>query len=239
MIDELQAELEKYADNKTKIGAEKYLKGSTNRGVKMAKVIEIYNNFKPKIKELSQDEMIKLVINLIKSKYFEDKTIGIRILEHDSKKLSKEILGEFYNLFDSYIYEWASCDVLSSKVISKIIINDKSAAKIMIKWSKSDKVWAKRASIIAFVNLAAKQDFDSEIIEIAGNLITNDFRFIQLGTGWCLRNLWLKSPKLVLGFIKKNYKHFSREGLRYAVEKMNPELKTKVLKNDFTAHTIS
>ncbi|MDD4353672.1 MAG: DNA alkylation repair protein [Candidatus Nanoarchaeia archaeon] len=232
MINEIQSELEKYADEKTKIGAENYLKGSTNRGLKMAKVIEIYNNFKPRIKNLSQDEKVKLSIELLKSKYFEDKTIGIRILEHDSKVLDKRILNEFYELFDTYIYEWATCDVLSSKVISKIILNNKSAEQIMIKWSKSNKVWAKRASIIAFVNLAIKYDYDRIIIKIASNLIKNNFRFIQLAVGWCLRNLGQKNQELELNFIRNNYKYFSREGLRYATEKMKPELRAKVLKNE-------
>lgn len=236
MISEIQSKLQEYADEKIKIGAENYLKGSTNRGLKMANVIEIYNDFKPRIKMLSQDEKNELAINLIKSKYFEDKTIGVRILEHDSKVLGIKILEDFYNLFDNYIYEWATCDVLSSKVLSKIIVNDKSAAKIMIDWSKSNKLWAKRASIISFVNLARKYDYDKIIIEICQNLIINDFRFIQLGVGWCLRNLSQKDLQLVLKFIKKNYTYFSREGLRYAVEKINLELRQKVLKNDFIAH---
>lgn len=232
MIEEIQLELSKYADEKTRIGAENYLKGSTNRGVKMAKIIEIYNNFKPKIKLLSKDEKINLSMKLLKSKYFEDKTIGIRILEHDLKELDKSIIGEFFELFDQHIYEWATCDVLASKIISKIIIDDNSAAKIMVNWSKSEKKWAKRASIIAFVNLAIKYDFDNIIIEIASNLIKDDFRFIQLGVGWCLRNLGVKNPKIVLEFIKKNYKYFSREGLRYAIEKMDSGLRNKILKNE-------
>jgi 3-methyladenine DNA glycosylase AlkD len=232
MIKKIQNELLKHADEKTRISAENYLKGSTNRGLKMAKVIEIYDDFKPRIRGLSQKEMIGLAIKLIKSKYFEDKAIGVRILEHDSKFLGKELLGEFYELFDTFIYEWATCDVLASKVISKIILNDKSAAKIMIAWSKSEKLWAKRASIVSFVNLARKYDFDKIIIELCQNLIKNDFRFIQLGVGWCLRNLGQKNLDLEIDFIKKNYKYFSREGLRYATEKMKTELREKVLKNN-------
>jgi len=232
MISEIQSELQRHADPLVKKGAENYLKGSINRGIKMAKVIEIYNSFKPRIKMLSQKEKTGLAIKLIKSKYFEDKTIGIRILEHDSKVLDKKILNEFYDLFDTYIYEWATCDVLSSKVISKIIVNDKSAAETMIEWSKSEKLWAKRASIVSFVNLARKYDYDKIIIEISSNLIKNEFRFIQLAVGWCLRNLGQKNLELVLDFIKKNYDYFSREDLRYATEKMNEGLEKKVLRKE-------
>ncbi|MFA5303046.1 MAG: DNA alkylation repair protein [Candidatus Nanoarchaeia archaeon] len=233
MINEIQSELEKNSSKKQKISGENYLKGSVMRGLKMNQILEVYGVFKSRIKKLSTDEKISLALMLFKSKYFSDKRFAIQIFADNIKEFDNSILSDFFELFDTYINDWATCDVLSSKVISKLILKDNSIIDIMIAWSKSNKTWAKRASIISFVNLANKGDYDGTIINISQNLIKNDFRFIQLGVGWCLRNLSQKNLTLVLGFIKKNYSHFSREGLRYAVEKMNPELKTKVLKNDF------
>jgi hypothetical protein len=44
-----------------------------------------------------------------------------------------------------------------------------------------------------------------------------------------LRELYLADPDNVVEFIKDNYDHFSREGLRYAIEKMPDDLKTELL----------
>lgn len=46
---------------------------------------------------------------------------------------------------------------------------------------------------------------------------------------WVLRELSLADLSGVKEFIKKNYEHMSREGLRYAVEKMNGQDKAKLL----------
>jgi 3-methyladenine DNA glycosylase AlkD len=233
MINEIQLKLQKIADEKTRISAENYLKGSVMRGIKSPKILEVYKKFKIKIQKLNKNEIISLSINLLKSKYFEDKRFGIQILSDNIKILDKKFIESLFDYFDVYIKEWATCDVLSSKVISKLILKDNSIINIMIVWSNSNKFWAKRASIISFVNLVKKGNYDNVIIEICQNLIINDFRFIQLGVGWCLRNLSIKNLDLVINFIKKNYEYFSREGLRYTVEKMKPDLRKKILKKDF------
>lgn len=49
----------------------------------------------------------------------------------------------------------------------------------------------------------------------------NFLGFVQLGTGWVLRELSLSDKNRVVEFIKENYDFFSREGLRYALEKMD------------------
>lgn len=53
---------------------------------------------------------------------------------------------------------------------------------------------------------------------------------MQLGCGWMLRQLSVVDTDLVVDFIKQNYKQFTREGLRYAIEKMDPHLKQQLLK---------
>lgn len=48
-------------------------------------------------------------------------------------------------------------------------------------------------------------------------------------TSWVLRELSLADLSGVKMFIKNNYEHISREGLRYAIEKMNGQDKAKLL----------
>lgn len=56
-------------------------------------------------------------------------------------------------------------------------------------------------------------------------------RFIQLATGWLLRELRTAPRTLprVVKFIEANIASFSAEGLRYAVEKMSNEEKTRLV----------
>jgi len=59
--------------------------------------------------------------------------------------------------------------------------------------------------------------------------IKNNERFVQLGAGWVLREMSLSDLDRVVAFIKDNYDKFSREGLRYAVEKMPQLLKKELM----------
>jgi hypothetical protein len=54
--------------------------------------------------------------------------------------------------------------------------------------------------------------------------------FVQLGTGWVLRELSRADLEGVIEFIKEHYEKFSREGLRYAIEKMDSKTRTILLK---------
>mmetsp|Transcript_34584 Transcript_34584/g.33792 ORF Transcript_34584/g.33792 Transcript_34584/m.33792 type:complete len:80 (+) Transcript_34584:590-829(+) len=64
------------------------------------------------------------------------------------------------------------------------------------------------------------------MFDTCGVTIRNEERFVQLGTGWLLRELSQNDHKKTSAFIKKNIKYFSSEGLSYAIEKMDKEDKT-------------
>ena len=63
--------------------------------------------------------------------------------------------------------------------------------------------------------------------EICLKTIQNQERFVQLGTGWLLRNVGEANKKQLFDFIEGNIQHFTREGLSYAVEKLKPKERSK------------
>jgi len=50
--------------------------------------------------------------------------------------------------------------------------------------------------------------------------------------GWVLRELSVADEDIVICFIKNHYDEFTREGLRYAIEKMNKPLQKQLLNYD-------
>jgi len=80
------------------------------------------------------------------------------------------------------------------------------------------------------VKLARLGNHTDPIIRICSTCVKSSERFVQLGNGWVLRELSRADLNLVVNFIKENYKKFSREGLRYAIEKMDNKLRTKLMK---------
>jgi 3-methyladenine DNA glycosylase AlkD len=103
-------------------------------------------------------------------------------------------------------------------------------------WSKDDSnIWIRRASCVTFITLVKLKDeknfegFIDLMFETCQTNITYQERFNQLATGWLLRELSKVDKKQFMDFFFENFKHFSREGLRYAVEKLPEREKNKLL----------
>ena len=142
-----------------------------------------------------------------------------------------ETLGSF---IERYVNDWATCDCLSSQVVRKLIEKhpDNTYATKVQAWSRSSNDWVQRASCVSFVCLAHHGLHNEIILDIAQHVIQNQQRFPQLGMGWVLRNLSQADEDVVVDFIKEHHEEFSREGLRYAVEKMDKPLRDELMNYD-------
>jgi 3-methyladenine DNA glycosylase AlkD len=163
------------------------------------------------------------------------------VLDKKPSKLGLEdvvFLGK--EIFEAnHAYDWGTVDTLCGKVIHFALINDgdnsqSGVSKMLKSWSHSQfaNLWQQRASCVAFVKLARHGRHTDAIMSIVENCVKNPERFVQLGAGWVLRELWLAEPQLVVNFITGHYTYFSREGLRYAIEKMDRPLQQRLLKYD-------
>jgi DNA alkylation repair enzyme len=66
------------------------------------------------------------------------------------------------------------------------------------------------------------------IFEVCSCNVVSKERFLQTATGWLLRQVGVGLPKEMLKFVEKNLSAFSREGLRYALEKTNPQTRKRI-----------
>lgn len=193
------------------------------------------------IKSLELSDKLKLSMQCYSSEFMEYKNVGCDILVKIHKELDQDFLNQqAINILRDNCNTWATCDALSSKVIRHMIDKDKTNkyALIVKEWKDSDNIWIQRSSCVSFVCLARHGKYNDTIIEICSQCIKNDERFVQLGVGWVLRELSLADLELVVTFIQDNYHLFSREGLRYAIEKMDNTLKQKLLKYDNSSKSI-
>ncbi|MGL1935430.1 MAG: DNA alkylation repair protein [Fibrobacterales bacterium] len=185
------------------------------------------------LKTLPQKDQITLGCSLIQSDYFEMKKFGILILNKNIKHISTSELSSFSKLFKNDIYDWATCDTFSSKVLTRLIKKDNAFVLPISQWKSSPHLWQQRASCIALVGLGRHGNHNEIILSICTEVIKNSERFAQLGVGWVLRELSVANTELALTFIQNHYSQFSREGLRYAIEKLEPSLRKNILKGIF------
>lgn len=123
-----------------------------------------------------------------------------------------------------------------------MIKRNDNIAPLIQKWKDADCLWRQRAACVSFVKIARKGKHNDIIYDICSTVVKNKERFAQLGNGyyishfllislfrWVLRELSLADKEGVVQFIKDNYTYFSREGLRYAIEKMDSSLKKELM----------
>jgi 3-methyladenine DNA glycosylase AlkD len=145
-------------------------------------------------------------------------------------------LPRFARLFDDgYISDWSICAWLCVKVLGPLVGQQgESYARAISEWREADSLWQRRASVVAFADLARKGDqnfpgYTEMVLDNCSHLLGSQERFVQTGVGWVLRELSRSDQDRVIGFVEANLERFSREALKNATKYLPPEVAERLL----------
>jgi 3-methyladenine DNA glycosylase AlkD len=245
LIERLQLRLNVHATDETREWWTKYLRGTASfRGVKMGDVRKaVHAWFKEERlgEHLSVGQQKDLALTLLKEDYSEDKLAGILFLQEILLPAGAldwhSDLPRFARLFDEgYICDWSICDWFCVKVLGSLVERQGEAcARAISQWREANSVWQRRASVVAFANLAKDGDqnfpgFTEMVLENCTNLLGSQERFVQTGVGWVLRELSRSDGGRIKGFVEANLDRFSREALKNAIKYVPPEVAGRLLR---------
>jgi 3-methyladenine DNA glycosylase AlkD len=100
----------------------------------------------------------------------------------------------------------------------------------IVSWTASSNRWLKRASAVSLIIPAKKGLFINEIFTISDRLLTDNDDMVQKGYGWMLKEASNLHQDDVYHYVLKHRHDMPRTALRYAIEKMPPDLKTEAMK---------
>lgn len=224
------------ADSKAKAAYEWYFKGEVDfLGVRTPNVRAIFRETVSASGQYPVSRAIDDAFLLLRSRYAEEKHVAILLLHKYRRELPADFVRRLEPVFDAGVHEWGTCDGISSRVLRHIVLRSAADRRRVVSWSRSGNPWRQRASAVAFVNEARHGEHTTDIIRVCERLAKNPHRFVQLGMGWVLRELWLAEPPVVVGFLRAHYPSISREGLRYAIEKMPVAQQQRLLKEHSAA----
>jgi 3-methyladenine DNA glycosylase AlkD len=240
----LQLRLNEDATAATREWWTKYLKGAASfRGVKMADIREAVHAWfgEERLREhLSAGQQKDLALLLLEEDYTEDKLAGVLFLKEILLPAGaldwRSDLPRFARLFDrGHIHDWGVCDWFCVKVLGPLVEQQGEAcARAISDWREADSLWQRRASVVAFVNLAKDGDgnfvgFTEMVLANCDQLLGSQERFAQTGVGWILRELGRSDEGRVAGFVEANLDRFSREALKNATKYLPPEVAEPLL----------
>jgi len=106
---------------------------------------------------------------------------------------------------------------------------DNQKDNVLKKLSNSENMWEKRIAIVATMYHIKKGSHDLTI-ELALNNLNHSHDLIHKANGWLLREMGKKDEEKLLNFLKTHYQNMPRTSLRYAIEKLDEDLRQDFLK---------
>ncbi len=223
----LQGRLHKHADAKTKAWWENYVKDSAPfLGVKMALVrTEVHQWHQEQIEgELALPEQLDLALTLFEGAYTEEKLAGTLCLQEillpaGALDCARDTT-RFASLFDEgLIYDWNVCDWFCIKVLGSLIeeIGPDCAGRLA-GWRDAENLWRARASLVAFVPVAADSAYYPAVEASCAALIGRPERFAKTAVGWILREISRHDEDFVREVLNANIRNFSAESLKNATK---------------------
>src|SRR4030042_2687076 len=230
IINNIRAELIRNADEKTRLQGEKYFKESIKiYGLKSAKTEQISKEYYKNITDKSKDNIFSLCEELWKSGFIEEAGVACMWSYNVRKQYEPADFITFERWVNKYVSNWAACDTLCSHTVGTFIEMYPSYLKELKRWAKSVNRWVKRASAVTLLVPPRKGLFLADIFEIADILHSDTDDMVQKGYGWMLKVASQAHQKEVFDYIMRKKKTMPRTSLRYAIEKMPPELKAKAM----------
>lgn len=230
IIDKVRQKLTENIDEKNQKISQGFFKEQiTSYGVKSAVVSKLSKECFKFIKDKPKTDIFDLCDKLWQSGYIEESFIACNWSYFVHKKYSPEDFKVFEKWVDTYVSNWASCDTLCNHTIGEFLEMYPDYLKELPKWAKSGNRWKRRAASVSLIIPAKKGMFLKEIFEIANILLTDKDDLVQKGYGWMLKAASQAHQKDVFDYVIKKKYEMPRTALRYAIEKMPAELKSKAM----------
>lgn len=231
IIDEIRADLEAAADEKTQAGSRRFFKEEIKLyGVKTAQVTKISKAHFARVKDLSKGDVFTLCEELLQSGYLEEAGIAANWSYRMNKHYEPGDFAVFERWVERYIDNWAKCDTLCNHTVGTFIERYPDHLERLKTWTRSDNRWVKRAAAVSLIVPAKKGEFLTDIFEIADSLLLDGDDMVQKGYGWLLKEASREHQAEVFDYVLRNKAVMPRTSLRYAIEKMPQEMRKEAMK---------
>jgi len=245
-LKQIRETLSANADTKRVTLMERFFKEGENAkvyGLNAANAKKIAKEALQQVKELSKQEIFEICEELWKSSYLEEAGIACTFAESLQKKYEPSDIVVFEHWLNSYVNNWAACDVFCGHTIGSFVMIYPNHIATLKQWAKSSNRWVRRGAAVSLIIPARKGLFLNDILEIADTLLLDNDDLVQKGYGWMLKAASMSESFVkgdaetkkqhldaVFNFVMKNKAIMPRTALRYAIEKMPAHLKSEAMK---------
>lgn len=233
VIQKIREELKQNADQDYKERVKKFSKGKiTNYGVKTPVTRKLSSEHYKKVKKKSKKEIFELCELLLQPGYSEERTIAFDW----AFRLKRQYVLSDFDRFDSwlktYVKGWGSCDDFCTHAFGEFLYQFPEVIPKVKVWTASENCWLRRASAVVFIYAIRRDTYIDDGFEVAGLLLQDTDDMVQKGYGWMLKEISNLYPQKVFEYVMVHKDKMPRTSLRYAIEKLSPDLRKKAMAKD-------
>lgn len=177
---------------------------------------------------ISLEELSELLVSEIHEHRHCALLMLVSKFEKSKSAEEKSRIVRFYLNHKKHINNWDLVDNSCYKILGRYCFenNDNSLLKAL---SKEDNLWSKRMAVVATMHHVKKGHFDLTKELVLKNL-QHTHHLMHKANGWLLREMGGKNQEELVGFLNKHYRKMPRTSLRYAIEKLDENLRQDYLK---------
>ena len=230
VLQNIREELERISDSKLQQTSQRFFKEAIKTyGTKTGDVVKLGKTYFKEIKDLKKEEVFELCESLWQSGYLEETFIACEWAYNMHKKFEEKDIQIFERWIEDYVTNWASCDTFCNHTVGEFVMMYPKHIATLKRWTRSKNRWMKRASAVSLIIPTRRGMFLDDIFEIADTLLLDSDDMVQKGYGWMLKVASQSHEKEVFDYVMSHKANMPRTALRYAIEKMPKELKTKAM----------
>lgn len=208
-----------------KTGKGEYGEGDVFLGVKVPDQRIVAKEYYSKIS-------LKQLSELLSSKFHEHRLTALFILINKFEKTKdpeeKEEIVKFYLDHLQYVNNWDLVDSSCYKILGRYAFEN-NKENLLRELSNSEEMWHKRIAIVGTMHYVKKRSFDLTK-EFVTNNLKHSHDLMHKANGWLLREMGNKNEEVLIRYLNEYYKEMPRTCLRYAIEKLDEEVRQDYLK---------
>jgi len=230
IIERVRDELLQKSDPRTKASGERFFKEDvTLYGLTMPAVERIAKTYYEDIRQRSKDDTFTLCEKLWRSGYLEEAMVACNWAYARRKEYEPDDIKVFERWVAEYVTNWATCDTLCNHAVGDLLDMYPALVDNLMRWARSDNRWMRRAAAVSLIVPARQGRFLDQVFAIADILLRDADDLVQKGYGWMLKAASQAHQSEVFDYVMRNKAAMPRTALRYAIEKMPPDLKAQAM----------
>lgn len=184
-----------------------------------------------KIAKKYLDADFETIDKMLRHEIHEFRLSGFLALVEKFKKhkdpATRKLIVDFYVTRGTSANNWDLVDLSAPYILGAHLVNNPNSS-LLDQLSHSDNLWIQRIAIVSTLTLVRNNMFD-DTLRLALRYLSHPHPLIHKATGWLLREVGKRDKEILLDFLEKNSTKMPRTALRYAIERLSPEMRQRFM----------